>query len=332
MSSQEGLSNLKEKLLNSDAVHSLKLETEVYDNFKKLKWETTHSPYFIDPKTEKDREIDIIATKRWNETTKHLTSDITFIVEAKNLKDYNIIGCNRLGSYAGCYPLSIWIGNNTTYLLPKLTEILTKHNIKSNDILSVRDQILKACYPYNEYLFLDYAPTSFNIPMFNSFRETNTAITRELENSVAWKALQGLKSCYEFYIKQFWQGIDYLINYAMKELHGSTKKLTEYLIDNLASKAKEIHYIHPLLVIESKLWQLENNDLKKLKYLRLVIQQMPHSPFWIDIVNKDHLNEYMLLTKYYDNFFEGMRLSPTFEERSVSMNPNFPMHEPNAYM
>lgn len=54
---------LADRLFNSPAVSSLNLETEVYDAFKKLDWNTYHSPYFIDSETNKFREIDVTARK-----------------------------------------------------------------------------------------------------------------------------------------------------------------------------------------------------------------------------------------------------------------------------
>jgi len=61
-------------------------------------------------------------------------------------------------------------------------------------------------------------------------------------------------------------------------------------------------FVHPLLVVESSLWQVTKSGLKKLKYFRLIFQKLFEEEIWIDIVNKDYLEEFLKKTKQYDSF------------------------------
>jgi hypothetical protein len=294
---------IEQKLINSHAVNSLSLETLVYDKFKKLKWNVAHSPYYIDAETKKFREIDITARKYWRSPKSiDLTCAVNFIVECKTLKDYHIIASNRLEHKVGTDLIHCWIGQDVYTNYSKSIELLTKNNISNDRIRNILKELNSYCYPEVTFRFYEYNVTSFDIPVFNSFRETNIGTTKYLDNSVVWKSFQSLYSCVDAYNSLVWEGIDYHLYDVERENLLNEEERAEELKKMLLLKAGHMIYLHPILVIESNLWEVVNKKLKKLKYLRLIFQKLFEDELWIDIVSKDHLDEYLVKTKQYDTF------------------------------
>lgn len=296
-------SALEDRLFNSLAVSSLNLETEVYDAFKKLGWTTHHSPYFIDSETNKFREIDITARKYWKRQKDNLSCDINFIVECKSIKDYHILVSNRLEYENGSDLNHLWIGDDSYYHYQRTIQLLKKHNIRDENIKKILKQFHLACFPKDLFKFYGSTVEAFSIPVFNSFRETNIGNTKELETSVVWKAFQSLYSCIENYKEHTWSDIDYFLYDIENEKLNTEEDKANELLKSLIWRAEHLTCIHPVLIMESELWEVTKAGLSKLKYFRLIFQKMFTDNIWIDIVNKNFLQEYLDKTKKYDKFF-----------------------------
>lgn len=308
--SEQDESVVVQKLINSHAIHSLNLETMVYDKFKKLNWNVEHSPYFVDAETKKFREIDVTARKFWQSPKSiDLTCAVNFIVECKTLKDYHIVASNRLEHKVGTDLIHCWIGHDVYTNYSKTIELLTKNNISSDKIRSILKELNSFCYPKVTFRFYEYNVKSFDIPVFNSYRETNIGTTKELDNSVVWKSFQSLYSCVEAYNSLVWEGIDYHLYDVQREDLLTEEEKAEELKDMLLLKAGHMKYIHPILVVESNLWEVADKKLKKLKYMRLIFQKLFEEELWIDIVNKEHLDEYLKKTKQYDTFLKKKKFT-----------------------
>jgi hypothetical protein len=294
---------LSEKLYGSSAVSSLNLETKVFDRFKELEWVVKHSPYYLDVQTNKFREIDITARKYWRSGDSiDLSCSVNFVVECKTLKDYHIVVSNRLEHKVGNNLIPCWVGQDTYTHYSRTIELLRKHNVNDKKSKYVLRELNKFCYPDVTFRFYDYKLNSFDIPIFNSFRETNIGTTKELDNSVVWKSFQSLYSCIEAYKEFVWDGIDYHLYDVERDEFVDEEEKAEELLRFLILKARHMSYVHPLLVIESDLWEVTGRGLKKLKYLRLIFQQMFEGETWIDVVNKNYLEEYLKKTEQYDAF------------------------------
>lgn len=297
------LNDIDKRLLNSSAVCSLNLETDVYDLFKKYGWKTEHSPYYTDNKTGKNREIDIKARKYWHGPSTHATScEINFIVECKSIKDYHIVVSNRLDYSNVTDLIHSWIGNDSYHNYSKTIELLKKHDVSNDNIKTILKELNLFCYPKGLFKFLKYRVDAFDIPVFNSFRETNIGTTKDSENSVVWKAFQSLYSCAEIYDEFDWSNIDYHMYDIEKEKLNSDEEKANKLLDALTEQTNHISYVHPLLVVESNMWELKKEGLEKLKYFRLLFQKVFDEGIWMDVVNKEYLNEYLNKTKQYDKY------------------------------
>ena len=285
--------DIEEKLINSVAVNSLIQETKIYKLFKELGWRVEHSPYYIDNETGKLREVDISARKFWSKGKRDTYSfGVNFVVECKSINNYHIIASNELDYKCGETLEDTWIGDDGLNNYVKTIELLKKHNIKDRDIQDTLKKLHKFLFPKGLVRYYDYRLDTFDIPIFNSFRETNIGSTKDLDNSVVWKAFQSLNSCILAHQALTWNGIDYEIYNVENEGYISTYKAKlDELFNTIKDSAKHLEYIHPVLAIEANLWELKNKKLKELKYFRLIFQKMFENEMWVDIVSINHLDE-----------------------------------------
>lgn len=307
------LNQIKEKLLSSSAVNSLMLENKVYNLFSKMKWQVWHSPYYLDIISGKNREIDIKASKYWISTKgDNFSCRLEIIVECKSLKDYHIVVSNENKKTQFQLPEG-WIGNDSNSHYQKLKEILNQNDLPNKSIKEIIKKVDSYCVPDVTYRNVDYLFDAFEIRAFNTFRETNIANTKDIDNSVIWKCQQSLNSCIKSFENLCWNNVDYSIKSDIYDL-----ELHEILIDKIIkSITEEANYkkvVHPIVVIESNLWELKEGNLETIKYFRLCFQQLFDDEFWIDIVHIDFLEEYLQNIKTYEKTLKSKGLSDNLED------------------
>lgn len=293
------------KLNMSPSVKSLRFEKKVFEVFKKFGWDTIHSPYFKDTNTKKYRELDILSRaffeKKTESTSAKLYSELLFMVECKSLSEYNLIVDAQSLSYRDDL-YKIWFGYDAYYQNKKVISILNESNLDIEE----KDIVIKAInnflFPNNVAIIHDVTPNAYPLlKKFSAFRECKIGNDKELENSVIWKAFQSLNSASkgyeETYIKNIKEELLNSIEYIKVFDDDLVSTLETIFFDNML----RIISIHKLLVVDCKLWELSDNSLKELKYLRLLQRNsMGHTDDWVDIIHLDFLDEYVKnLTDYY---------------------------------
>ena len=299
----EYLSEIKKKLLSSDSIKSLIIESTVFKSFEKKGWQTEHSPYFLDSNSKKLRELDVKARRYF--TTEGYSCDVDILVECKSLNNYHIIANNK-SSPKNDFDF-IWTGNYLDNDFNKLDELLLKYNFTPEEIIYIKEKVHEYCVPNHTYRWIDYKLEPFEIPTYNAYRETNINTTKDIDNSVIWKCIMSLQSAINAHEEFLLVNIDYSINENVHQEFSRIKKI-EFLIKDLISRSNHLYYIHPIIVVESKLWEFnDNQDLEELKYFRLNIQHFFADGFWVDIVNFEHLDEYLEKSKKYIDFHEKLK-------------------------
>lgn len=289
---------IKNKLLNSDCLKSLIIESKVYKEFNNLSWQTEHSPYFVDPTSKKLRELDIKARKFFHKDD--YSCDVDILVECKSLSNYHIIANNSF-PHKSEFDF-IWPGNYIDKELNKLDEILFKYNFSTEEISYVKEKLEEYCVPETTYRWINYRLIPFDIPTFNTYRETNVSTFKDIDNSVVWKCILSLQSAIAAHVELLASNIEYIITEVIHRDIVRLKKI-EYIIAGLIDSSNHLYFIHPVIIVESKLWELTDSDeLEELKYFRLNIQKFFEEGFWIDIVNFEHLQEYIKKSNKYISF------------------------------
>lgn len=299
---------LKNKLLKSDAVKSIQQETKVYDIFKQRDWKVRHSPFFIDSNSGKLREVDITARKYWQKKKEeHISLGIEFVVECKSINNYHVIANNSLDEDIGKDIESSWIGLDTYDHYKRLIKIFEENKYEESMAQLLIDKIDGFCFPNGLSRFSQSKPLTFDIPIFNSFRETNIGTTKEIEASVVWKSFQSLRSYIKAKDSLLWGNIEYTVKEYSNRLNilsdnSSIKNSIEGFIKEIKIAAKHIELTHPVLVVDCHLWELTNGGLKNIPYMRLAFQQAFNMEMWIDVVSIDNLEDYFQKSRQYDDF------------------------------
>ncbi|MBW8524513.1 hypothetical protein K0U91_09160 [Chryseobacterium chendengshani] len=272
-------------------------------NYQNLKWHPEQSPYFLDVSSNKLRELDVKARKYFKKG--NYSCDVDILVECKSLKNYHIIANNEASPRSN-FEL-VWTGSYIFQSVNKLDNLLYKHNLNTEECTYIKEKLEECCIVNGVYKWLDYMITPFEIPTFNAYRETNINNTKDIDNSVIWKCIQSLQGAMTAHEDLLLDRIEHEIIEAKNQNSSNLKKIDD-LVYRLCSTSDHIFFIHPIIVVESKLWEFTNKgDLKELKYFRLNIQMFFDAEFWVDIVNFDHVSEYLNKTKKYTSFHNRRR-------------------------
>lgn len=290
--------NFKKKLIDSDSIKSLILEKKVFNVLDNLNWETEQSPFYVDPSTNKMRELDIKARKYFKKDD--YSCDIDILVECKNLKNYHIIA-NNVYNDRNFFDF-LWLGNYTYKQENTLDQLLFKHGLKTREVNSLKEKLEDYCVVDHSYRWMDYKFQPFEIPTFNTYRETNINSTKNIDNSVIWKCINSLQSVIDAHKELLLDGLEFSIIEAINDKISKIRTL-EIIEKALKNKSNHIYFFHPVIVVESKLWELNsNNTLEELKYFRFNIQRFFENSTWVDIVNANYIEEYFQKSLNYISF------------------------------
>lgn len=294
----QDINDIKNKLLKSSSLKSLIIESKVYNQLDKLSWQTEQSPFFIDSSSKKMRELDVKARKHF--TKDSYSCDVDILVECKSLRNYHIIA-NSPTQDNGHFDF-IWPGNYIYNKVNKLDKLLFKYNFNTEESIYIKEKLEEYCIPNSTYRWLDYKLSPFKIPTFNTYRETNINTTKDIDNSVIWKCVLSLQSAILAHEELLLTNIEDSI---LESIHQDTSKLKkiEKIIESLKDRSNHLYFIHPVIVVESKLWEFtKKGELKELKYFRFNIQKFFEGSLWVDIVNFEHIEEYLKKSKIYISF------------------------------
>lgn len=253
----QDINDIKSKLLNSDSLKSLIMESKVFRELIRLEWQTEQSPFFVDPISQKLRELDIKGRKYFQKD--NYSCDVDILIECKSLNNYHIIANNR-ALYNNDFDF-MWTGNYVDKEFNKLDELLFKYNFNTEEIIYIKERLEEYCIPTSTYRWLKYKLTPFELPTFNTYRETNISVSKDIDNSVIWKCILSLQSATAAHEGLMLNNLEYLITEIIHEDKARLKKI-ENIIENIIDRSNHIYFIHPVIVVESKLWEFtDNNDL-----------------------------------------------------------------------
>jgi hypothetical protein len=297
---------LRNKLYNSQSHHSMMMEQSIVNLLQKYKWDVSHSVYYRDSQTTKLRELDVVGRKQWQKktTTSELIARLFLLIEVKSTSDYHIIISNDYLK-ANISSNYYWIGNDEDTKNAIINHLL-KSGININNIPSLLEKFSKVAYPHDimrmEKFHIGPISTEY---LSSSFRETNIANEKDLDNSVVWRANLGLismvSSLRDSNIKSIIDDINVITEIASIN-HANPEKdiLNEY-----ENRCRQIDIYHPIIITESKIWSSENNSISEINWCRLT-HHIPHEypAWWVDIVKLDHVDEYLNeITKHYEARF-----------------------------
>lgn len=309
------IGDIEDRLLSSDAVRSLSMEAEVTDVLSCQGWNATQGAYYNDPVTSKAREIDVHAYKvflssKGKNQTKNPIVDIDLLVECKNLSGYNLV-FNSMREVERRVPM-YWtgFGEEISHLINKIIQV--RPDLNAKQISAIREHFVRRGYP-DDLAIAGYgrlcAPTI--AATASAFRETDTKNIRDENSSVIWKASITLLSATDSIISKRADRSrsEFMMDYEKYILEDpETAFHISHSFDGEVSKES---YCHPVLVVQSSMFQIVPNGLRKIEEIRLLFVDVSRSLMfskYVDIVQRSKVEEYIKrVSAEFDNYINDYR-------------------------
>lgn len=300
--------------MKSAAVASLTSELRIASRLRRLGWSTSHGSFFVDPVTDKPREIDVLAKRFWRRRrdTHEQIAHLDLVIEVKAIRDYHLVFAPSSFSPSYARTERTWIGyaSERSVAQTHLVEALKRAGIGMNEISTILERLFGLAYPDETEqtmvvgdFVLDPPPAPF---VASAFRETNIGGQKDLSASVLWKAAQTLNAFVDSssaaHMQSDFEVVEFVSDYArLQELD-----LVETILDELAREVQRVHLYHPIVVVSASLWALNDGDLSELPWCRFHrLDKDGLMSDWYDVVQSDALDDYLrLVTKHYDRGME----------------------------
>ncbi len=295
--------NIQEILAASDAAKSLQMERKISDIFTSRAWDSDRSVYYRDSNTLKHREIDVLSRKMFQnnkdkQSTSNPTINVSIICECKSLFGSNLIFSDgKIPSYSMPVVDNYWAGFESE--IKDITENITETIGKQSRFGEIYQYFLGRSHPDGSAIAspMHMPPPPVEI-ISTSFRETKGGkiSTENGEDgkriSPAWSAIQSILSAVDASKLQSKSvSLDYIHGAEMK-IYGS-----KFFVENVAyffdSEVFRNSFFHPVIILNAKMWHLDNSSLNSISSARLFINNIDHELRYVDIVHEDFAESYI---------------------------------------
>jgi hypothetical protein len=291
--------SIREAILGSVTNRSLSLEARVATAFRERGWITSHSAYFRDPATGKDREIDVVAQRVVNRQRDplHQTIRLSILAECKTAEEGSLLFV-PLPPNGGQRLYSHWLDPDHHPTRARLFDVLTTAGLEKVDATEALEQFLAAVYPEGESMFGDLLT-----------REALPPVNRASSGHSVWKdrnplndGTQALYSTIEGTSAELLSSSADEVRDRVAVTGGGTPGLAE-AIDVMSSEATSLQLFHPVVVTDIPLWLRQHDgDVVEITSCRVEQSRIATAAIrWVDVVHESHLIEWAeALTRWYE--------------------------------
>lgn len=299
-----------EILKRSEAHRSLRAEHDVANCLKEMGWKVTQSPYYLDKKTKKLRELDVIASGLWIKPLKSgdLHAKVNIFIEVKTNTNFHILLSGTTSNSFSFNGNEHWIGYSDE-AQKKIEEMLPRFDMENHNVLDFIHHVEKIAFPKHimrtSKLRLKPPPEE---NCFSAFRETNGKTEKDLDNSVMWRASLALRSAIQSAQEELNEGLAKDLGADLEVARREKLPYTD-AIETIKLHACTINLYLPVVVIQSRIWSSQSSNPKELKWARVVqLETYGNTKDWVDVVNFNHLEEYISTrTEYFDRSFKKLQ-------------------------
>lgn len=305
---------LEERLASSQAFRTLRAEREVVNSLGQLGWDARHSPFYKDMATGKPRELDAIGRRIWEgrDSIGPMTARVNLFVEVKSNRDFHVLCAGQAMQSRRFEGNEYWLGY-CERTLANLASAAAEFGLKPSEARDFMHGVEKICFPKDTMRVapfrIDAMPAKHS---FTAFRETNTSLEKDLDNSVLWRAVSALRSAVSSARGEIIEGIigDARVDMEVARRH---KKSVVTHAGVIHARSAYIDFYVPIVAIESRLWSAESPEPVEIEWFRLVENNLlGGSENWTDVVNLAHLNTYLsAVTAYFKRTFADLGATET---------------------
>ena len=300
---------LESKILASSPYASFQAERSIAELLARTKWESTHGLYYDDLLTNKQRELDVVARQIWRR--KHRDTQqlcrITVLVEVKSMSGFHLLLSEHPAASRDFYRHTHWLGDPSGKYIDLLQQF-DNLGIEPKKIGALIEKLHRYAYPRQHARMWAMMVRPHSIPVFTSFRETNLGSEKDLDNSVFWRASQGLRSAHASIASNIRRTHLETIAGAA-EFEAKSKNWVDSMFWWASQQIGMVDIIHPVVVTDAKLWAASNGGAEERKYARFGSHTYTgEMDWWCDLVNTEHLQEYVTkLTDHYRRYLRSAK-------------------------
>lgn len=298
----EGDQTFAAKLLASTAVTALSHERRVASAIATAGWEVSHGVYYEDGETKKRREIDVVATQRWNISRQ--SKVIKLVVECKSASEWSVVFVPSVGRGGKC-TLPSWSIVEPEVSLDLMRRLID-FGVSEAAAAEARRSLLKVLSRVDADADVALHPPIIN-PLSSGFVETNAGHTKDPEAAVTWKAVHALGSAItSFRVSETAERAADLAETARLNLN-EDDIYARHMVDAMVNLRRVREYYHPIVVTQSPLWLL-SDDIERIPWCRYELTDKSHKRMgWYDIVSAGQFAEYVhaISSGYHDMLEEA---------------------------
>ena len=280
-----------------DAYQSLVGETRVAETLRKLQWSVRHSAYYTDPIEKKQREIDVVARRRWIRGADRYIH-LNLLVECKSMPGKQILLAEDRKS-AGEKLYVHWSGNDDDTLHREIRDALRENEYAPANISRIVENVGQSTYPRGESAIASLLVSAPKPPLHASAaretsRDTNTGPLWEAVNEV-FAAMTGARQ------EELASTLD---NFRF-ELANPSGDRAEWAVDRLRDAALTLILYHPIVVTDAPLFRLRKGRIEPIEWCRLTQARVIAGPArWVDVIHSASFEDWSAnATESYDAFF-----------------------------
>lgn len=311
MTDDASTNNLVSKITNSASFASLASEQKIASTLEALRWKAIHGCFYPDLKTEKRREIDVLATRKWERKGKSLGAyaEVQLILEAKSAKGFHIL-FSPLSRSSSHHQVNVeWLGFEGSNHR-RVFQAIAKAGLNDEQAASILKKFERQAYSSKggrKFLSVEAHPAKVYA---SAFRETNIGGEKDLDSSVLWKAMQSLSSAVANLKEQY-------LNFCLDGWLISEIEMAPALkLDQTAAAVEILDLLvrftklyHPIVVIDAPLWMVKNGNVQNIEWCRFEqLDTKGESEWWFDVVHSLHFEAFAQeLTRHYEKKFKKAR-------------------------
>lgn len=312
MTDDAGIQNLLSRLTGSTSFASLSSEQKLAATLKSLHWTAIHGCFYPDLKTEKLREIDVLASRVWtSRKTKSLGANarLNLILEAKSAKGFHVLFSPLVRRSTYRQANEEWLGREGINH-KRIFQTIVEAGLGEDKAAFILKKFGRSAYSRRggrKYLSVAAQPAKVHA---SAFRETNIGGEKDLDSSVLWKAMQSLSSAAANLKERYLRFC--LHDWLMSEIEmAPTLKIDPVTaaVEILDVLVRTTELYHPIVVIDAPLWIVEHGKLESIKWCRFEqLNTRGESERWFDVVHFPHFEAFAEdLTKHYEREFKKQR-------------------------
>lgn len=278
-----------EKLAASHSVQSLFAEERVCRVFEEHHWHCFQSAFYRDNRDDKLREIDVVARQLWKrgQGAEQRVVRLNLVVEVKSAREWHIVFSGRVTTGERMAHIGRFWAGSLGEREEWLRRALHLARVPESVVPELVARLESHAFPRKSGHLLSLAPPPPPSSLVvTAFRETNTDKEKELDTSVLWRAMSGLRSATAALAGDVtaWHAESFEM---LARIPFGSSKFDAAFDAACQTSVRFLDVFHPVVVIDAPLWSTRaNRQVQNEQTCRFVqLDPIGQPKWWCDVVH-----------------------------------------------